>query len=164
MYNDEEKIAKEGLRNKHELVQHGDTMVMKHKGQHLELNDNDDKDFPHTFESYLRLIILLFSEDQKGLRGQNVHIDFSKYNKAIKKLKILLNVDIKNNEKLKYYVNIIESISIEVKDFEEKTKEFTRDQTLRDNILIMIRYMAKITDKLIEIDNDIKISYLNKNN
>ena len=167
---EEEKIAREGLRNKHELVQNGNVMVMKHKGKHLKVNNrfgeliiNDDKDFPCTFESYARLLVLSFSESVKEFSREypdSFHgIQFKTSTNLFKKLEELAKRDVKDKQKLKYYVNIITQIFGIINNCEQKLLIQSPNRNFQMTSEEIIDFFNQIISRCLEIDNDIKDSY-----
>ena len=167
---EEEKIAREGLRNKHELVQIGDVTIMKHKGKHLLLNYpsgeliiNEDKDFPCTFESYARLLVLHFSTTIKAFSNQFRDafflIKFNTINRYFQKLKELAHRDIKDKQKLKYYLNIITQNAELVKAYKQELLNENPNSNYYINSTKIIPFFSQILSKISEIDEDIKKSY-----
>ena len=171
---EEAKIAREGLRNRHALVQNGNVMVMKDKGKHLILNYpsgeliiNEDKDFPCTFESYSRLLVLSFTKYIKIFNHEHrnvlYNISFKIINSYFQKLKELLKRDVTNKEKFTYYTNIINQILCVANNYEQ---ELIDNENPYRSLLVtsaeLVAFFRKILSILSEIDEDIKKSYKTK--
>ena len=164
----EEKMSREGLRNKDELFQNAN--VMKMKAQYLILNCpsgksiiNEYKDFSGTFYTYFRFLLLNFSDSINEFNINDTsklnNVQFEVINCAFKKLEELLKRDIKDKKKNNDYLIIMAEIAGIIDGCKHRLIKKNSHKDFQMTSLEIVSFLNKIFSKCLEIDKDLKDSY-----